>query len=360
MRLQYIILSLLFSFSLSNCVKIPGESSGPGKSELNPWVKVDDLVSEQLILNAKSNSAFLHVISEGEYFILDQDQSITENFIFRETPKTFGTPAFSNNVFVRVAGDGQSRKKIEFRATKNPSSEITLIEEDIAETSDEILEVDQFLASEIGAFNTDNTHFLMATISRPKFEYKLVRFKIATDASTFNIANVEVDGYVELKDVVVDPNGGAISSIKYFGNDFYVATREATYRITKDMRVQEVSPFWSLDIFRSEGDLYSTSFNPGQMAISEDNGRSWIRSTVQSDLGMVKVRGTRLVSQTQNGHEFYTPIDKDNIFDIAPMKINPDLEGNRGNYRAFEFFNGKYYISVGKELYFADDISAEE
>ena len=362
MKLQYIILSLLFSFSLSNCVKIPGENSGPGKTDLNPWVLVDDLVSEQLILNAKSNGSFLYVISEGEYFSLDQDLNIKENFIFRNTPKTFGTPAFSDNVFVRVANDGNDRPDIEFRATKNPSSVITFNSEDIGETPDESLEVDQDLASEIGAFNFDNTQFLLATISRPKFEYKLVRFKVTTDASTFNIEEVKVDGYADLKQVDVDPDGGAISSIRYFEGEFFVATREGTFRVTKDMRLELVSPFWSLDIFRSEGDLYTSSFNAGQMMISEDNGRTFEQSSIQTDLGIVRVRGPRLISQGHKGQAFSTPKDTDNIFDIAPMQINEALRdpSNGGLFRAFEYFSGKYYFSVGKELYFADDITAEE
>jgi len=363
MRLQYIFFVLIFGFSISSCVRVPGESTGSVDPEVDPFTLVDDLVSDRLILNAKSNGSQLHVISEGEYFILNKERRIIENFIFRGDAKTFGTPAFSNNVFVRVvAEDGQPRPDIEFRATKNPTSLFSINEEDISETPDESLEIDEFLSSENGAFNTDNTHFVLVTISRPKFEYKLVRFKVTTDASTNNIDNVEVDGYATLKDIDVD--NGAISSIKYFGNEIFIASRNGTFRVTENgLRVQEVSPFWSIDLFRSGGNLYSTAFNTGQMLVSEDNGRTWDRSNILTDLGLVRVRGTRLISQATTGSEFFTPLDTDNIFETASMKLNPairDNVDNKGLYRAFEFFNGEYYFSVGKELYFADDIIAEE
>ena len=363
MRLQYTIFFIAFAILFSNCVRVPGNSEpGNENPELNPWVSVDNLISEQLILNLKATAFSLFVISEGEYFILDDKKQIASNHVFLDNPKNHGIPAFSDNVFVRLGSDGVNRKVVEFHATKAPDRSVNIKEEELAESPNETIRVNSTISGEIGAFNSAGNRFLLSTISSPKVEQKFILFKVETDASTYSVQNVSIaddiptGGYIVIDDIPTDDN--SINTIKHFGDYFYVGASTGAYRIDKDGRVSKISDDWTLDFFRGGSNLYSTSLS-GSMHVSEDNGRTWDRSNLQSDLKFVKIRGPKLVSQNQIGQIFHTPDDINYIFDVEPMKINPTLEGNEGLYRAFEFFNQEYYFSVGKELYFADDIVAE-
>ena len=139
-----------------------------------------------------------------------------------------------------------------------------------------------------------------------------------------------------------------------------MASINGAFRIDRNARVQQISPAWTLDFFRFGSDIYATSFSANQLFVSDDNGTTWEQSTISSELGLVKVTGLELVTQFQGGSIFETPIDDNNPFEVAEMRLNPELENQIGLYNIFEFFNGNYYLSVGKELYFAPEIVVVE
>ena len=322
------------------------------------------MVSEHELLNARATPDLLRIISDSEFLVLDRDNRIDEKIPFSEFPKNFGTPVIGDNVFVRIGGTGNAEQVLEFRPTKNPTSSWEIRTDDLAEPN-EIINFDDQLGGEIGAFNFDGTSFLLpvtrittvnsTTTTRDRL---FILFNVKLDASTFNITDISVETRIEIPSISFDP--GSVSSIRSEAGNFLVASINGAFRIDRNARVQQISPAWTLDFFRFGSDIYATSFSANQLFVSDDNGTTWEQSTISSELGLVKVTGLELVTQFQGGSIFETPIDDNNPFEVAEMRLNPELENQIGLYNIFEFFNGNYYLSVGKELYFAPEIVVVE
>ena len=359
LKITFFVLTLL---SLFQCVRVPGEGGGDGGDlKVSPWTKVDELVSEHELLNSISDGNVMRIISNSEFIELDRDRKILDKIPFTRNPKNFGTPAISPNVFARIGGPGNGDQVLEFRLTKNPLESWAFTPEQLAGQNEVIL-FDEENIAEIGAFNPDGNDFLLPAIRVNSLSGRrdrvFVRFNIELEGSTFRFQNVTTDQLIEIDDISSDK--GAVSSIFHVGTSFLIASQNGAYKIDRNGRVNKFSFDWTRGFFRSGGDIYATVFGGGQMFISEDNGINWDRSNISSDLKLVRISGAELISQSSRGGLFDTPIDDENPFEVSQMKVNPELEGTAGNNHVFEFFNGDYYFSVGKELYFAPEIIAVE
>ena len=365
MKILKITFTALIFLSLIQCVRVPGEG-GDGSGEgadpnIRPWTKVDELVSDHELLNSISDGNVLRIISNSEFIVIDKDHRILEREQFLKNPKNFGTPVISPNVFVRLGGPGNGDQVLEFRLTKRPEEVIRFTPEQLAGQNEVIL-FDEESIAEIGAINPDGNDFLITAIrvntlsgARDRI---FIRFNVELEGSTFRFLNITTDDHIEISDISSDK--GSVSSIFQVGSDFLVASLSGGFKIDRNGRVSRFTFDWTRDFFRSAGDLYATSENGGFIMVSEDNGLSWERSNVSSDLKLVRVSGAELISQRNRGGLFNTTIDDLVPFETELMKVNPELEGTVGNNHIFEFFNGDYYFSVGKELYFAPEIIAVE
>ena len=361
MRILKITFLSIIILSLFQCVRVPGEGGGDGVDpNISPWTKVDELVSDHELLNSISDADVMRIVSNSEFLVLDKDRKILEKVPFTRNAKNFGTPAMSKNVFARIGGSGTGDQVLEFRLVKNPLETWPFTTEELA-GQNEVIIFDEESIAEIGAFNPDGNDFLLPVIRVNSLSGRkdrvFIRFNIELEGSTFRFLNITTDQFIEIDDISSDE--GAVSSIFQVGTSFLIASQNGAYRIDRNGRVSRFSFDWTRDFFRSGGDLYAT-VEGGQMHVSEDNGLNWDRSNIPSDLQLVRVSGAELISQKNRGGLFDTPIDDENPFETSLMKVNPELEGTVGNNHVFEFFNGDYYFSVGKELYFAPEIKAVE
>ncbi len=364
MRILKITFFAITLLSLFQCVRVPGEGGGGGGGDVDPnvspWTKVDELVSDHELLNAISDANVLRIVSNSEFLVIDKERKILEKIPFTRNPKNFGTPAMSKNVFARIGGSGTGDQVLEFRLTKNPLERWPFTTEELA-GQNEVIIFDEESIAELGAFNPDGNDFLLPVIRVNSLSGRkdrvFIRFNIELEGSTFRFLNITTDQFIEIDEISSDE--GAVSSIFQIGNNFLIASQNGAFRIDLNGRVSKFSFDWTRDFFRSGGDIFATS-EGGPMHVSDDNGLNWERSSITSNLQLVRVTGSELISQSSRGGLFDTPIDNENPFETGLMKVNPELEGTVGNNHVFEFFNGDYYFSVGKELYFAPEIIAVE
>lgn len=357
MRNLTVLLYLSALFLFFSCVRIP-EGDGIGTDpEKNPWEELADLESEQPILNMYSNGDVLMTISGGEFTRIDADQTILEKRLLNDNTIDFGTPALSENTFARLVSTSSAEQKLEFHLVKNPQEVITFSINELKSNPSESLEID-FEGKEIGAFNFDGNLFLLPVKNLTNQHYSFFLFELELDPSTFQFRGAEITHRIDLTDIASNP--GTLSNIKWIGNQFFVATKNGSYRINKDGTARQINNIWMKDFFQWSGTIYGTGFNDFDIIKSDDNGLSWTPAT-PSPLRLVRIQRGKLVSQVFKGNRYQIPINHQNIFQTREMMLNEDFPSDdEGAYLAIEAFSGNFYLAIGKDLYYTSDIFAVE
>ena len=345
--------TIIFS---AGCVRVPEGVGSITDPEKNPWTKLEMFNSELPILNMLATRDQLMSITGNEFTRFDSDQTILEKRDLSANNVDSGTPAMSLNTFARLSNNNSAQQVLEFHLVKNPDEVVTFTENDLRSNPNETIKID-FEGKEIGAFNTDGNLFLLPTKNFTDNHYTFFLFDVKLDPQTFHFQGITIEHRIDIPEVISNP--GTLSNIKWIGNQFFVATKNGSYRINKDGTTRKINDIWMRDFFQWSGDIYGTGFNDFDLITSSDNGLSWQPATT-GPLKLVRVQGGKLVSQIFRGHRYQIPVDHEDIFTTKEMALNEDFPADDISYLAIENFSGNFYLALGKDIYFAPNIFAVE
>ncbi|HFA48668.1 MAG TPA: hypothetical protein ENJ95_06605 [Bacteroidetes bacterium] len=349
---RYFFTAILVGTFVFSCQR-PLNLGGDDSSAQADW-KLIDTISERLILGLHATPFEWYAITENEFLRFGGDDELLEKRPLQSNFGVLGIPALSDNSFVRLTVDDDSKKVVEFHLARNPSQIIKIPVDSLLGTEDSFVDI-EFLHGSLGAFSSDGTLFLLPTTVLPGRYHVMLLFEVLHNASHTEFASVKVVKRVALEDLSSD--FANLKSIKFLNGNFYVTAQGGAWRIAPSGEPKNIFQQWMLDAFSWQGDLYATGVSSFDLHKSTDNGLTWERLNQNSELKYARTAGNYVFTQSARG--------------LVPQQMQEDLL--RANsivlpagampsdaiYYGVIFFAGHYYFSIGREVYKIEDIVVE-
>lgn len=343
-----VLYATLSAVIFSACIKVEAPPV-----DKNPWQKLS-LSVERPLQNAHVTPDALFFITQNEFFRLDRSLNLIEKRTLNANFEVNGTPALSHNVFARLTKTNQGKQKLEFHLTKSGAEVVEFTTDDLTASSGETLEID-FQGSQIGAFNPDGTKFILAARNLSRFHYSFFIFELQLDAQTFHFESVKIARKVDVEDMKLTFNN--VGTLRFLDGNFYVASKQGGFRITPDGQTSKMSAGWVKDFFIFGGKIYATGFENADFFVSENSGLTFARNPRPSELKVVETGGGKVVSHEFPGWSYY--LASDDLLNATPILGNENFPDNNNAFFFLTFFENNFFISVGKEVYYAAELKTQ-
>ncbi len=291
----------------------------------------------------------LYVFTENTFARLDDNLEIIEK---RELPLSSNLPTASDNTFVRLTTNTQNRQVVEFNLARSGAEIFKVLTDTLPTPPGNSLDIER-LASSIGAFSADGTLFLMAARVLPARYYSLYLFDIQQNVQHNAFVSVKMVKRIDLTDLDANVDG-VIKSITFQGGNFYVASQQGAWRITPAGVATKKFAQWKEDCFTWLGDLYMTGTVPYDLDKSIDNGLTWERVNLASDLRHVAVADTTIFTQEVTG-KYFSVMPKD-FKQAKPISYPSSAKLNTSLFYGVVYFSDRYYFGIDKDVYAVDKI----
>ncbi|RMG78562.1 MAG: hypothetical protein D6714_17750, partial [Bacteroidetes bacterium] len=132
-------------------------------------------------------------------------------------------------------------------------------------------------------------------------------------------------------------------------------TKEGAYRLTPDGEYEQIFPQWMLDFFPYDGKIYATGISSFDLHVSEDDGETWERLNMNSELKLVEAVGAHLFTQEVEGHAF--KLVEEDLLKASDIDYGPDIDpDNLSAFYGLAWYNDLYYFNVGRAIFFTNEI----
>lgn len=314
------------------------------------WGEIE-FAAERLIEGLHATPFELQAITENQFLRFNGDNEPLEIRPLNLREGHFGTPAMSDNTFVRLTNNDNAEQILEFHLTKNPAQIVELPVDDLKGQGDEFMEVEWF-ARTLGAFSDDGTLFLLPTTVLPDRHYVLLLFEVLHNTEHTEFTSVEVFRRIDLTDLNSDFNN--LLNIRYVNGNFYVATKSGAWRVEPDGTKTKILQQHILDFFSKEGNLYLTGSNSFDLHESTDNGENWNRLNQNSELIWVETAQDFIFTQVAPSQVF-SVID-DDLLKTRTMVLPKNIDPIAAIFYDVDFFAGKYYFSMDRSIFFTEEM----
>ena len=326
----------------------------------NPWDEVPNLSLNSTINKLHATDTELLIGSVDNFARMNFNKTVTERRELEIARNVYGRPILSDFVFTRVVKNLDFKQELQFHLVKSSNQIHRVTSDEMGDSSEIILLEEMPNAFNTGAFNEDGTKFLYATrnFNPVSSHHTFFIFDVKLNASQTQFQSVTIDARADIPVSLLGVEADRITNVRYFKNNFYVTTLGGAFKITEDGEWVQIFSHWIWDVFFYDAELYITGFFGNEFFKSSDNGENWAYANVDTNLKKVEVRNGQVFSQDNLGLPYKLAnedlsegllIDyNENFFDDEPTA-----------YQAIEFFDGNYYVSVHKRLYFMEDIKLE-
>ncbi len=342
------LLLLCLLLSLNACI---GTYTKPPDPKKNPWELL--FAAQGKILNAHATPFEYYAISDNEFLRFNADRELLEKRPLATDFPRYGRPVLSDNTFVRLLLNAQNKQELQFHTVKNSTQLYKVLSTDLVQP-DETIFLD-FDARTPGAYSDDGNFYLIPAITYPNYHYDFFILKLTLNQPTTEILDISLYNRVSVPELPGD--FGNIMSTRFIGGNFYVATKSGGFRVTPEGEITRLFTHWVLDFFQQGTRIYSTGFNDYDLHFSEDNGLSWTRYIGQSPLKYCEAAGDNVFSQIQSGWRY--SLASEDLTVLQDLVYNTGFIEDNASYYTVDFFQEKYFISVGKEIYFVDSLEVE-
>jgi len=346
-------IALIFSLTLLglSCQK------GPVIVSIEHWDEVPNLSLNSTINDLHATDDELLIATTDNFARMTTNETIVERRNLEVQKGVFGRPIVSDFIFARVLKNVDNVRELQFHLVNSVNQIYRITDLEMADSAEFILLEELPNAVATGAFNEDGTQLCYGVRSlNPQGQnYSFLLFDIELNAEKNQFQNITLANRVDLPQSIVGAEASILSNIRFHGGNYYVTTLNGAFRIQPDGEWQQIFSHWTWDVFQNEDKLYVTGFFENEFYYSEDNGENWVFANTDSPLKRVKVTGEKVFGQNQIGLPYmlstpdYATLQEinynSNFFDDEPTA-----------YQAIEYFNGKYYVSVHKRMFAADDI----
>lgn len=310
--------------------------------------------SERVINQLFASPFELYAISDNQFFRFNGAVELLEKRPLDASYGVRGIPALSDNAFARMTIDEQTRQILEFHLTRNPAQVEKIPVDSLATNEDSYLEV-EFLARTLGAFSTDGSLFLLPARTFAERHYAFFLFKINFNTAHNSFTSIKAIKRIDVPEMSSDFTN--LINMRFLNGNFYLTSREGAWRITPSGQVQQIFSQWMRDAFSQNGKLYITGLNAFDLHESADNGLTWKRLNLKSELKMVETPGGLLLSQEVLGNP-YQLVTEDYL--RAQAIVYPsDAPGDFSSYYGVAFLNGLYFFSIGNHIFSTSEVVAE-
>jgi hypothetical protein len=311
--------------------------------------------SERPLLGLHATPFELFSISENEFSRFNSNFELVEKRKLLTGNGVRGIPALSDNTFVRMILDNQSRQVIEFHLPRNPTQVIKILTDSLDVSSGDILEIESLTPRRLGAFSSDGTLFVLPARVLPSRHYALFIFEVLHNQTHDAFTSVKVIKRVELE--ALSSDGNNLVNVRFLGGNFYVTSKDGAWRIKPSGDKTKIINTWTIDAFLQKSDLFMTGLTGFDMNKSIDNGLSWEKLNINAhaELQRVEMTGDSILTQKVPGTVFYLTPTHD--FTKAESIIYPDgVDPNAVIYYGTAFFGGNFFFSLDREIYFTDKL----
>ena len=345
---------LILCFASASCVPIVKDKDDPiTNPTTNPdvaWDPLSKISPELLVKSMHSTPTELHILTNNQLYRLDVNLNVLEKRDLAADRQIYGTPICADNTFLRITQGNNNMQVVEFHLMNNKSVVKKFFTSELVDaTQNESFLID-VVGRTPGAYSTDGTKFFMPGVVYPAYKPTVMIFDVILNAQNTDFTTLKLAKRVEIKvsDLSTD---GKIESCRFLKGNFYLATKDGGFRITPDGQLKKLFNFWTGDFFEKDGKIYAngTDFNPADFNVSMDNGVTWQKVGVAGELRFVETVNNIVFSQKNRN----LPYD---LTDAALTKVKPilyvnDFKEKSDNYYDIEFFQSKYYISVGNQIF---------
>ncbi len=347
------ILVLATCFFMVGCQRpLTIDDDQPTNTEAD-W-KTVNFQSERLVQKLFATGDELYVLSENQFCRFNTGNELIEERPLDATFGARGIPAMSQYTFVRMTNDSETRQIVEFHLCKNPGPVVSFLADDLAGPADNFLEV-EFLARTLGAFNEDGTLFLLPTRVFPSRKYAFFLFQINQNQSHSEFNSVNIINRIDLNGLSAD--FANLSNLRFLNGNFYLTAREGAWRITPQGEVTQISAQWMRDAFFFNNKLYITGFSNTDLSVSNDNGLTWQKVEPTSGLRMVEVTGGMLLTQEVLGIPYQ--LERPDFSKAQEIIYPAGVPYDPLIYYGTAYFQGHYYFSIDKKIYFTKQIAVK-
>ncbi len=349
------VVTVVTASSSCTCVTCDEEEEVQQLAAGKPW---DDslFVFRERILGLLANDRELFTITQSEFIrhtMLDDSTllEIERRPLLRQYANS-GQPALHPVVFARSIKDiGNGEELIQFSLIQNPAaSQILSIDSLGVEPLSAV-----FGGEVVGAFDRTGTVYLQPVYRRDTRRVAVMRFELRTDPTFTNFVSIRYTGLIDFPNVRETER--AVSTIKWLDGNFYLATKQGAYLISRaGIAERIIAPSADIrDVFRYEGIYYATQSSTGQLYESQD-GLAWTTSGIVTDLRLVRVFGDKLLSHNFEG--WLWNITNDVRQQSSPLALNRDFPLENDKYFGLVNLRGRFYMSVDKHLVCANELRA--
>ena len=312
-----------------------------------------DYRSERLIQGLHATPFEWYLISENQFARFDGDNGLLEKRPLSVRSGTLGTPALSDNTFVRLTTDDDGLQFVEFHLARNPAQIVEFPADSLLGPGESFLEV-EFLGRRLGAFSSDGTLFALPVSVLPQRKYSILLFEVLHDVQHLQFTSVRVFQRVPLD---LSADFANLGNVRYLDGNFYVASKEGAWRITPSGSPEKIFNQHMLDFLSRDGKLYATGINTFDLHESTDNGLTWQRLNVNSELKFVETPGDMVLTHTVLGNRYRMATD--DLLQAKAIRHPATAPTDQSVFRGVAFFAGKYYFSMDREVYATPEVVAE-
>ncbi len=297
----------------------------------------------------------LYVVSENSFARLSTNLDVVERRPFLLPSKSNSLPAISENTLARLTTNAQGRQVVEFHLARNATQVHNLLVDTLSVAAGNSLEIESF-NTPVGAFSSDGTLFLMPAKVLPARTYSLYLFEVRQNFQHNAFEAIKMIKRIDLPDLSANADG-VIKAVKFLNGNFYLTSQQGAWRVTPVGNATKVRPAWKEDCFTYQGDLYMTGTFEFDLDKSIDNGLTWERVNIGTDMRHVVVADTMLFTQEVPGKIFSVmPKDFKKAKEITyPSVANPISSAFYG----LVYFEDRYIFSMDKWLFAAEEVAVD-
>lgn len=363
-KTNLLFLLLFFLLSTTACKKVIFEDPMPVDPDTEPtdttmmvelvdWTLLD-IRAERKIQNTLGTPFELYAITDNQFFRYSPDLELVEKRPLDASQSVYSRPVLHDNTFVRLTQNDDDREIIEFHLTRSPLEIREFVVNELGNQTNEFFRLD-FFSLYPGAFSDDGVYFLLPTQNLRDNNYTCFLFEVRHTPNHNAFTSIEMIDRIEVPGIGLDVDN--LENVRFINGNFYLASKEGGYRIKLNGEVEKALQPWIIDFFETNAGIYATGFNDFDFYNSTNNGRTWEKITGNTELKIVEVKGERVFAQDVLGRPFQLAMD--DLLESKPIYYNEDFTTDPTSYVNVDFFAGRYFISVHKELYYVEDIQLE-
>lgn len=353
MKRTSVLLPILLLILISNACLIK-----PAPAVPDPWTEVEGYLSNTNIRILHTTPQELYILSDGEFARMDQNNQLVEKRALELPSRFYGRPAVSDDTFYQLIRNDSDSLQVNFYLTKNQDPIYSIQLDDFLQAGDTRFRGEDG-AKNTGTYSDDGKYFVMPVIQNPSDFYTFLLFEINLDPTKTQFESVEMKHRIDLVDFPADASN--LSNVKFIDGYFYATSLDGMIRINPaNGNYTMPTAEWVRDVFKYEDKFYASGGFSNILFQSEDNGQSFQQVEVSDQppaIEMVEIINNNLLSQSNVGFPFN--IVDPQLESSKRLLINSDFTENFSAYQDIEYFNGKYYLPVFKQLFISDELVGE-